>query len=195
MKLLKRDSRVLFPSSLLSPFPFPLSIHTPSDSPMAISASFATLFLTGGAHSKKFNVHLGKLKESGGYPSRLAIQQKPKQKNFHRNISVCAEYSDNSRGGGGDFLAGFLLGGAVFGTLAYVFAPQIRRSLLNEDEYGFRRAKRPIYYDEGLETRQTLNAKINQLNSAIDNVSSRLRGGNNEVTEPIEADSEIEAST
>lgn len=28
---------------------------------------------------------------------------------------------------------------------------QIRRSLLNEDEYGFRRAKRPIYYDEGLE--------------------------------------------
>ncbi|XP_072967551.1 uncharacterized protein [Typha angustifolia] len=196
MKLLKRDSRALFPSSLLSPFQFPLSIHTPSDSPMAVSASFATLFLTGGAHSKKFDVHLGKLKESGGYPSRLAIQQKPKQKNFHRNISVCAEYSDNSRGGGGDFLAGFLLGGAVFGTLAYVFAPQIRRSLLNEDEYGFRRAKRPIYYDEGLEkTRQTLNAKINQLNSAIDNVSSRLRGGNNEATEPIEADSEIEAST
>ena len=28
---------------------------------------------------------------------------------------------------------------------------QIRRSLLNEDEYGFRRAKRPMYYDEGLE--------------------------------------------
>lgn len=28
---------------------------------------------------------------------------------------------------------------------------QIRRSLLNEDEYGFRRARRPIYYDEGLE--------------------------------------------
>ena len=23
--------------------------------------------------------------------------------------------------------------------------------MLNEDEYGFRRAKRPIYYDEGLE--------------------------------------------
>lgn len=28
---------------------------------------------------------------------------------------------------------------------------QIRRSLLNEDEYGFRKARRPIYYDEGLE--------------------------------------------
>ncbi|KAJ6792109.1 Uncharacterized protein M6B38_242140 [Iris pallida] len=55
---------------------------------------------------------------------------------------------------------GFLFGGAVFGTLAYVFAPQIRRSVLNEDESGFRKAKRPVYYDEGLEkTRQTLNAK------------------------------------
>jgi hypothetical protein len=28
---------------------------------------------------------------------------------------------------------------------------QIRRSLLNENEYGFRKARRPIYYDEGLE--------------------------------------------
>ncbi|XP_068316239.1 uncharacterized protein [Pyrus communis] len=106
--------------------------------------------------------------------------------------------SDDSRGGGGgaDFVAGFVLGGAVFGTLAYVFAPQIRRSLLNEDEYGFRKARRPIYYDEGLEkTRQTLNAKISQLNSAIDNVSSRLRGGNNDApTVPIKIDPEVEAT-
>ena len=33
----------------------------------------------------------------------------------------------------------------------FYFVMQIRRSLLNEDEYGFRKAKRPIYYDEGLE--------------------------------------------
>ncbi|KAK1441522.1 hypothetical protein QVD17_07486 [Tagetes erecta] len=99
--------------------------------------------------------------------------------------------SDRSGGGGGDFVAGFLLGGALCGTMAYIFAPQIRRSLLNEDEYGFRRAKRPIYYDEGLEkTRQTLNAKISQLNSAIDNVSSRLRGGNNTPRVPVETDPE-----
>lgn len=31
------------------------------------------------------------------------------------------------------------------------FVVQIRRSLLNEDEYGFRKARRPMYYDEGLE--------------------------------------------
>ncbi|KAF3791008.1 hypothetical protein EJ110_NYTH15171 [Nymphaea thermarum] len=103
---------------------------------------------------------------------------------------------EDTRGsGGGEFLAGFLLGGAVFGTLAYVFASQIRRSLQYEDEYGFSRGRRPVYYDEGLErTRQTLNAKISQLNSAIDNVSSLLRGGKNENSEPVEADPEVEAT-
>ena len=34
-----------------------------------------------------------------------------------------------------------------------LFLLQIRRSILNEDEYGFRKAKRPVYYDEGLEVR------------------------------------------
>lgn len=44
-------------------------------------------------------------------------------------------------------------------------------------------------------TRQTLNAKISQLNSAIDNVSSRLRGGNNDApTVPIKIDPEVEAT-
>ncbi|CAI9755297.1 unnamed protein product [Fraxinus pennsylvanica] len=120
----------------------------------------------------------------------VTIQTKSSRSGIRRNLSVRAEYSDHS-GGSGDFVAGFLIGGAIFGTLAYVFAPQIRRSLLNEDEYGFRRAKRPIYYDDGLEkTRQTLNEKIGQLNSAIDNVSSRLRGGNNISEEPIETDAE-----
>lgn len=37
-------------------------------------------------------------------------------------LRIC---SDASSGGGGDFVAGFLLGGAVFGTLAYIFAPQV----------------------------------------------------------------------
>ncbi|CAN4085526.1 unnamed protein product [Withania somnifera] len=109
-------------------------------------------------------------------------------------LSICANYS-NQRGGGGsggDFVAGFLLGGAIFGTLGYIFAPQIRRSLLNEDEYGFRKANRPIYYyDEGLEkTRQTLNKKLDQLNNAIDKVSSGLRGGNKMPTVPVESDPE-----
>lgn len=37
-------------------------------------------------------------------------------------------YSEDSKGGGG-FLAGFLIGGAVFGTLGYVFAPQVLPNL------------------------------------------------------------------
>ncbi|RYR69535.1 hypothetical protein Ahy_A03g016089 isoform B [Arachis hypogaea] len=131
-------------------------------------------------------------------------------------------------GGGVDFLAGFLMGGAILGTAAYIFAPQhgienfrfpnhyfmlasddarvwksswfcvmqIRRSLLNENEYGFRKAKRPMYYDGRLErTRQTLNRKITQLNDAIDNVSSRLRRGNNNVpTAKMASDPEVEAN-
>jgi hypothetical protein len=31
----------------------------------------------------------------------------------------------NRRGGGGDFVAGFFLGGLVFGALGYVLAPQV----------------------------------------------------------------------
>ncbi|XP_071711978.1 uncharacterized protein [Rutidosis leptorrhynchoides] len=126
-----------------------------------------------------------------GNTATLTFQRKSNLQRSQQKLAVCAQYNDRSGGGAGDFIAGFLLGGALCGTLTYIFAPQIRRSLLNEDEYGFRRAKRPIYYDEGLEkTRQTLNAKISQLNSAIDNVSSRLRGGNNVPQVPIETDPE-----
>lgn len=37
--------------------------------------------------------------------------------------------SDRSDGGGGDFVAGFLLGGALCGTLAYIFAPQVKQPI------------------------------------------------------------------
>ncbi|KAK5843152.1 hypothetical protein PVK06_005595 [Gossypium arboreum] len=96
----------------------------------------------------------------------LAVRRKLIPSN--RQFSVCAEYCDGSRGGAIDFAAGFLLGGAIFGTIAYVFAPQ--------------------------QTRQTLNKKISQLNSAIDNVSSRLRGGNNSPTVLAETEPEVEAT-
>ncbi|KAK4734876.1 hypothetical protein R3W88_009137 [Solanum pinnatisectum] len=125
----------------------------------------------------------------------VAIQRKSNSQGTKTSkLSIRANYSDQRGGGGhgGDFVAGFLLGGAIFGTLGYIFAPQIRRSLLNEDEYGFRKAKRPMYYyDEGLEkTRQTLNNKLDQLNSAIDKVSSGLRGGNKMPSVPVESDAE-----
>jgi gas vesicle protein len=98
-----------------------------------------------------------------------------------RRPLVSADYSDRRGGGAGDFVAGFLLGGAVFGALGYILAPQISKTL--EDGDGVKdegaAAKRPARFledDEGLEkTRQTLNEKIAQLNAAIDDVSAQLR--------------------
>ena len=43
-------------------------------------------------------------------------------------------------------------------------------------------------------TRQTLNKKISQLNDVIDNVSSRLRHGNNVPAAQIGSDPEVEAT-
>ncbi|XAR71523.1 hypothetical protein NMG60_11017836 [Bertholletia excelsa] len=150
------------------------------------TAGISSVSIAGGSHQKSRELWFTKCNLLGNM-SKLNIQTKSSQVLNNQKLSVRAEYNDH-RGGGGDFVAGFLMGGALFGTLAYIFAPQIRRSLLNEDEYGFRRAKRPIYYDEGLEkTRQTLNAKISQLNSAIDNVSSRLRGRNGMPPVPVES--------
>nr|XP_027109828.1 uncharacterized protein LOC113729788 [Coffea arabica] len=154
------------------------------------TGGIAPSFLSGGNHLKGYQLWSPNSSSLVKTPT-LTVQKNFSRRRLPRNWTVHATYNDRRGGGGGDFVAGFLLGGAIFGTLAYVFAPQIRRSLLNEDEYGFRRAKRPIYYDEGLEkTRQTLNEKISQLNSAIDNVSSRLRGGNSMPPVPIEADPE-----
>ncbi|KAJ4720933.1 Low-density receptor-like protein [Melia azedarach] len=159
-----------------------------------MASCFAPVSISGGSHLKARELSSAK-SVTFGKTSKLIVHKKGNQVETNHKFSVRAEYRKGSQGGGGDFIAGFLLGGAVFGTLAYIFAPQIRRSLLNEDEYGFRRAKRPIYYDEGLEkTRQTLNAKISQLNSAIDNVSSRLRGGNSTPNVPVETDPEVEAT-
>ncbi|CAG7911099.1 unnamed protein product [Brassica rapa] len=126
--------------------------------------------------------------------SALSIQ---KRSNRSRKFSVSAEYGSRRGSGGGDFVAGFLLGGALFGAAAYIFAPQIRRSIMSEeDEYGFKKPDQPSYYDEGLEkTRETLNEKIGQLNSAIDNVSSRLRGRAKKTSSPVETDPEVEATT
>ncbi|CAH8362184.1 unnamed protein product [Eruca vesicaria subsp. sativa] len=159
------------------------------------SSCVAHLSLSGGSQShyvKANGLSTGKL-SSISKTSALTI---PKISNRSRKLSVSAEYGRSRRGsGGGDFVAGFLLGGALFGAAAYIFAPQIRRSIMSEeDEYGSQ--ERPSYYDEGLEkTRETLNEKIGQLNSAIDNVSSRLRGREKKTSSPVETDPEVEATT
>ncbi|KAL8141540.1 hypothetical protein V2J09_014572 [Rumex salicifolius] len=163
-----------------------------------MATSIVPISIAGGSHLKTNDCTFLKPSSFRELPKNTPSTSRMVSKK--RSVAIQAEYNGGGRsaGGGGDFVAGFLLGGAVFGSLAYIFAPQIRRSILNEDEYGFRKAKRPIYYDDddGLEkTRQTLNAKLGQLNSAIDKVSSRLRGGNNATNQvPVETDPEVEAT-
>ncbi|KAF3324814.1 hypothetical protein FCM35_KLT10971 [Carex littledalei] len=132
--------------------------------------------MLGGVKSIKSNVNSGG-KASSAYLPRMQINQKGR-----RNLAVCAR-RDSS--GGGEFLTGFVLGGAIFGALTYYYAPQIRRVVERENEHGFKIPKienfsSDVYFyddeDEGLEkTRDMLNSKIKQLNTAIDNVSTRLK--------------------
>ncbi|KAK7366590.1 hypothetical protein VNO80_08584 [Phaseolus coccineus] len=160
-----------------------------------MATSFAPFSISGGSHVKSGELLLTR-RNSCGIGSKLTVQRRSNLliKKNNRSSSICAEYRDNRGGGPEDFLAGFLLGSAVIGTVAYIFSPQIRNSLLKEDECGFRKSKRPIYYD-GEGTMLTLNDKIKQLNSAIDNVSSRLRGSNKKVpVAKIESDPEMEAT-
>ncbi|CAN0830180.1 hypothetical protein LINGRAPRIM_LOCUS3159 [Linum grandiflorum] len=152
----------------------------------------------GGSHLKASELGSRKV-DAFGTSSKLILQKKCNKVQANNKLSVRAEYSGSgNRNGGGDFAAGFIIGGALFGSLAYVFAPQIRRAILNEDEHGFRKPRKLYYEDEGVfeeqKTRETLNAKIGQLNSAIDKVASRLRGGSgkNNATPPYDTAPEIE---
>eukprot|EP01025_Chloroclados_australasicus_P034890 TRINITY_DN3561_c0_g1_i1.p2 TRINITY_DN3561_c0_g1~~TRINITY_DN3561_c0_g1_i1.p2 ORF type:complete len:146 (+),score=21.84 TRINITY_DN3561_c0_g1_i1:44-439(+) len=78
-------------------------------------------------------------------------------------------------GNGGSFMSGFVLGGVVFGTLGFLFAPQISRALLNDDQ----KIRLPRWLEEEEKdpeaTKQKLFDKIDQLNEAIDEISSNIK--------------------
>jgi gas vesicle protein len=80
-------------------------------------------------------------------------------------------------------MSGFVVGGIMFGVLGFVFAPQLSRALLGEDQ----RLRLPRFMEEEEAdpevTRQTLAEKIAQLNDAIDDVSSQLRAQGQESDE------------
>ncbi|WZN66503.1 hypothetical protein HKI87_15g80700 [Chloropicon roscoffensis] len=80
--------------------------------------------------------------------------------------------SGSRRDGAGGFWSGVLVGGTVFGVLGFLFAPQVSRALLNSE----RMKKLLGDGSENLEvTREMLNDKISELNSAIDGVSQQLQ--------------------
>lgn len=71
----------------------------------------------------------------------------------------------------GSFWSGFVVGGVVCGALGFIFAPQISKALLGEDD------RLKLRWDEATDgevTKQNLADKIAQLNAAIDDVSSQL---------------------
>ncbi|XP_024383903.1 uncharacterized protein [Physcomitrium patens] len=102
---------------------------------------------------------------------------------------VTAEYR---RGGVGDFMAGFFLGGVVFGALGYVLAPQITKSLEGtqkekEDELDSKKSM-DMEDDESLETtRKNLNERIAQLSAAIDDVSAQVKNDVQNTVSEIES--------
>ncbi|XP_010940244.1 uncharacterized protein [Elaeis guineensis] len=98
---------------------------------------------------------------------------------YKSRITVQAAYSDGGRPNSASiFIGGFVLGGIIVGTLGCVYAPQISKILAGADRKDLMRKLPKFIYDEekALErTRKILADKIEQLNSAIDDVSSQLR--------------------
>eukprot|EP00891_Asterochloris_glomerata_P000288 jgi/Astpho2/288/Aster-02177 len=85
----------------------------------------------------------------------------------------CIRASSDRNGAG--FTSGFVVGGVLFGALGFLFAPQISRVILGDDN----RLRLPRFLEDEQkspeDTKQDLADKIAQLNSAIDEVSSRLK--------------------
>ncbi|KAI8565289.1 hypothetical protein RHMOL_Rhmol03G0247200 [Rhododendron molle] len=129
---------------------------------MAATTGIAPVSISGGAHLKSHELRSMKC-NSFGNPSRLTVRRKSSLRNANQKLTVRAELNE-SRGRGGNFVAGFVLGGALFGTVAYIFAPRNRK--------------------------QTLSQKIGQLNAAIDTaierMYSRFKGGNHMPPVPTE---------
>ncbi|WOK94797.1 hypothetical protein Cni_G03502 [Canna indica] len=115
-----------------------------------------------------------------------------------RHVVFQAAYREDGRpSSASKFIGGFLLGGVMVGTLAFVYAPQISKALAGTDKKELMRKLPKFIYDEekALEkTRKVLTEKIAQLNAAIDDVSSQLQADDEPNGVAVPSD-EIEAAT
>ncbi|XP_022936063.1 uncharacterized protein LOC111442778 [Cucurbita moschata] len=143
-----------------------------------VSTKNPQLQLSSGSNLKTADKLLGSVS-----PTSLLLNPgwvgKAKLSTSRRPLSVQAAYSDGGRSSNaGIFVGGFVLGGLIVGTLGCVYAPQISKALAGTDRKELMRKLPKFIYDEekALEkTRKVLAQKIEQLNSAIDEVSSQLR--------------------
>ncbi|KAG8369293.1 hypothetical protein BUALT_Bualt15G0136300 [Buddleja alternifolia] len=119
--------------------------------------------------------------DQGMAPTNLAFSFTGTRRSFvqRRALAVQASYSDGGRPSSASiFVGGFVLGGLIVGTLGAVYAPQISKALTAADKKDLMKKLPKFIYDEekALEKqRKKLAEKIEQLNSAIDNVSNQLR--------------------
>lgn len=163
---------------------------------MATPSSLINFNVNGVYGSKPLEHGMVKLIPSRSSPSNDLWKQKAKlhgRMSCKQQASARAAYDGGSGRGHvtGDFVAGLVLGGAIFGTLGYVFAPQISRSLMSIDKSMFtleeaeewwlrRKLPKPLYDEKDLEiTRKSLTDKIDKLNAAIDHVAAQLKAGQN----------------
>ncbi|KAJ0966780.1 hypothetical protein J5N97_023697 [Dioscorea zingiberensis] len=122
-----------------------------------------------------------------------------RSRRYKSRVVVRAAVGGDSRGPGtaSIFIGGFVLGGLIVGALGCIYAPQISKALAGADRKDLMRKLPKFIYDEekALErTRKILAEKIEQLNSAIDDVSSQLRTDEAPNGTAVAAD-EIEAAS
>ncbi|CAD7695808.1 unnamed protein product [Ostreobium quekettii] len=89
--------------------------------------------------------------------------------------SARAEVVARGSRGDGSFTAGFLVGGIVCGVLGFLYAPQISRTLLDEQQ----RLKLPKFLEDKPPvpvTKDELVLRVDELNAAVDQLAKDLGG-------------------
>ncbi|KAL6572191.1 hypothetical protein OROMI_013149 [Orobanche minor] len=141
-----------------------------------VIAERPSLHFSTGSHVKSSDRCLGS--------TSLAFSFKGTKKSFaqRRALVVQASYSDGGRPSSTSvFVGGFLLGGLIAGTLGCVYAPQISNALISTDKKDLMKKLPKFIYDEEKavenrrKQRKKLAQRIEELNSAIDNVSNQFR--------------------